>query len=257
MFWFNPLAGSWVFTGNQEKFVIGDLGGRPVSIPRDFARFVEYDGDPGFMKKREVPVPKRTYQSRLRSFGYEVRYPDMAGRSRETAQEKEYETIYNTMWLRVGLSSGEDYHPREEKDDHLDGYLKMALQPRGENTLYVIFEHQKLHETMYGLEAHVPVRARYSGRKFVPIDEMRKKVKNDYFDRNYYVLRREDGHIKTFINCGNGPYESANCTQKFRLRSPMRAYVDISYRRGLLPYWQEIQEKVTAQLLGFQVDSGI
>lgn len=33
--------------------VIGDLGGMEVRIPRDYARYVEYDADPGFGEKRD------------------------------------------------------------------------------------------------------------------------------------------------------------------------------------------------------------
>jgi hypothetical protein len=40
------------FTG-----VIGHLGGVPVSIPKEFAKFVEYDGDPGLWRRGKGRFP--------------------------------------------------------------------------------------------------------------------------------------------------------------------------------------------------------
>ena len=62
--------------------MVGDLGGVPVAIPRHFANYVEYEGDPGFGEKRIGPRPERTHASKLTSFGFDVRFPDMAGVSR-------------------------------------------------------------------------------------------------------------------------------------------------------------------------------
>nr|CUV42086.1 conserved exported protein of unknown function [Ralstonia solanacearum] len=54
---------------------VGHLGGIPVSIPRPYAHFLEYDGDPGFTEPRKGPRPERTFESGIRSFGFEVHYP--------------------------------------------------------------------------------------------------------------------------------------------------------------------------------------
>ena len=51
-----------------------------VRIPRHYAEYVEYDGDPGFGEKRKGPVPERTFESKLSSFGMDVRFPDMRGK---------------------------------------------------------------------------------------------------------------------------------------------------------------------------------
>ena len=58
---------SWVFKENQTGSIIGELGGVPVSIPKPYAHFVEYENDPHFLKPRKGEPPKRTYQSKLRS----------------------------------------------------------------------------------------------------------------------------------------------------------------------------------------------
>ncbi|BFM04028.1 hypothetical protein Psyaliredsea_26750 [Psychrobacter alimentarius] len=55
---------------------IGDLGGVPVDLPKNFVHLVEYDGDPAWGKKREGPQPTRSYDSKINSFGFDVRYTD-------------------------------------------------------------------------------------------------------------------------------------------------------------------------------------
>ncbi len=90
--------------------VIGDLGGMPVKISKHVAEYVEYEGDPGWGPPREGPPPVRTYTSRLESFGFQVRYPDMAmlTTSAMWADMKSY-TIYNTPWMDVGIITGPIY----------------------------------------------------------------------------------------------------------------------------------------------------
>jgi hypothetical protein len=61
----------------SSKDVVGNLGGLPVRLPRYAVQYVEYDGDPGWSGKRQGPVPERTMESKLTSFGFDVRYPDM------------------------------------------------------------------------------------------------------------------------------------------------------------------------------------
>ncbi len=55
---------------------IGDLGGVPVDLPKNLVHLVEYDGDPAWGKKREGPKPARSYDSKINSFGFDVRYTD-------------------------------------------------------------------------------------------------------------------------------------------------------------------------------------
>lgn len=56
---------------------VGDLGGVPVTIPKHFASYMEYDGAPGWGKKRTDPTPRRMYASRIKSLGFDVRYPNV------------------------------------------------------------------------------------------------------------------------------------------------------------------------------------
>jgi hypothetical protein len=124
------LGDSWVLQENQIGPVIGDLGGVPESIPKPFANFVAYDGDPHFMRRRKAPPPERTYQSKLRNFGFNIRYPDMAALTEETAKQKKLENIYTTTWMRMGINSGANYggNPLE---NHINRKvnLKQAFPP--------------------------------------------------------------------------------------------------------------------------------
>jgi hypothetical protein len=98
------LANSRMSQEAQVGPTIGDLGGLPVSIPPRIARFVEYEGDPHFLEPRHGPRPVRTFESKLRSFGFEVRFPDMALVHDETPEQKREIHSFNTMWLSVGVS---------------------------------------------------------------------------------------------------------------------------------------------------------
>lgn len=90
--------------------VAADLGGMPVTIPRHFANYVEYNGDPGWGEKRKGPRPERTQASKLSSFGFYARFPDMAGLSSpDLRKDKESQSIYNTMWIDVTLTTGAFY----------------------------------------------------------------------------------------------------------------------------------------------------
>lgn len=62
----------------QEGIIIGDLGGVPVEMQRDSVRLVEYNGDPDWGESFEGAVPERTYDSKISSFGFDVRYTDGA-----------------------------------------------------------------------------------------------------------------------------------------------------------------------------------
>ncbi|MDB5772534.1 MAG: hypothetical protein JWM42_2908 [Burkholderia sp.] len=93
------------------KDVIGNLGGMKVRIPRHYAEYVEYDGDPGFGEKRNDLVPERTYESKLRSFGMEVRFPDMTGvESTQLRDEyRRYQLKRENPWISIGVNAGEIY----------------------------------------------------------------------------------------------------------------------------------------------------
>lgn len=147
---FQSLGDSWVFRENQSGPVIGNLGGVPVAIPRAYAHLVEYDDDPSFMEPRKGPPPTRSYQSKPRSFGFEVRFPDMEPLTEKNAAEARKETIYRTMWMRVGVSSNSDYGFNVEHAMSI--FVKNRLK-----TVSQHFPYERLPAETYGLIGYTPI----------------------------------------------------------------------------------------------------
>ena len=76
----------------------------------------------------------------------------------------------------------------------------------------------------------------------------------DVRDENIYIHHLKDGGIGAYIYCSNRNHEAAPCKHLFGLEPDMKVSVNVSYRKGMLPYWREIQNGVTQVLLGFRVD---
>jgi hypothetical protein len=228
---------------SAHDVVIGNLGGVPVEIPKAYARFVEYDNDPHFMDRGGWFSPERTYDSRLRGFGFEVRYPDMASVGVRTQEEKD---IFTTMWMRVGVTTGEDYG--------VDNYLKKKKNRYISPTSACFskcFIYEPLPDKTYGLTGYTPTG---SG-----VDVAKRSVDfgrgTDLRDRNIYFHEDDAGHITTFIECSNRTHAAAPCEQYFNLNPLMKAHIKVSYRKGLLPHWQQIQQSVTKLIYGFETDT--
>lgn len=234
------LSDSWVFKENREGPVIGDLGGVPVSIPKPYANFVEYDGDPHFLEKRKGPVPKRTHESKLASFGFEVRYPDMANVNEETASERRQKNIHNTMWMRVGVNSHSAYGGAG--DDGIERRARDITDPKAHRYTY-----KPLPEKVHGLTGYYPVGPDESKR-------LQQVGGSDFHDKNLYFYRDGARPVETYIECSNMAHSAAGCSQVFNLRPDMRIRVSVSYRRDLLPHWREIQNSVSKVILGFRVN---
>lgn len=233
------LGDSWVFRENQRGPVIGDLGGVPVMLPKPYAHFVEYEGDPHFMERRKGPAPKRTYASRLSSFGFEVRYPDMAALTVETEPQKKSENIHNTTWLDVGIGYKAFYAPNG--DTSLDRHIKRALAPD-----HFPYRYEKLPNEVYELIGYTPIGV---------TDEMRRSEKGTgWDDQNIYYHLKPDGKADAYIECSNVTHAAAPCRLYFNLLPQMSIYVSVGLRRGLLPHWKEIQSSVTQVIFGFRVN---
>jgi hypothetical protein len=222
--------------------VIGDLGGVLVAIPRSFARFVEYDADPHFMKKKRWSAPERTFESRLRSFGFEVRYPDMSSVEEKTPAEKD---IHTTMWMRVGISTGEDYGVDTSLDNHKNYYINSDLPCFSKCFTYV-----PLPEKTFRLTGYTPIG---SG-----VDVAKRSINfgrgTDMRDKNIYYFESESGHVTTFIECSNRTHAAAPCKHYFNLNPVMKAHIKVSYRKGLLPHWRQIQQSVTELIYSFEAN---
>ncbi len=240
-----PLESIQIMTGNYRKGPnvggIGHLGGVPVSIPKEFAHFVEYDGDPGFLEKRKGPKQERTFETGIRSFGFEIRYPDMVPENDQNWVEKRKENIHTTLWLNVTVLSNANYHiGDQDKMAHL-------AQARLRNAS-VYHRYERSHKNAYGLTLYVPTNVDLSRR------ELSSSTFRDGSDRNIYVHYFSDGDVDAIIDCSNMNHDAAQCIHRFDLAPKIKASVDVSYRKGLLPHWREIQDGVSKVLLGFRID---
>ena len=225
------------------KDVVGDLGGMPVTIPRHMAELVEYNGDPGWSGKREGPIPERTHESKLKSFGIDFRYPDMATLSSpEMRQDKESKTIYNTDWMGFGVSAGSSY----PKDGWLERGADTVVTGSGE---YFWNKFAKLPDQQFGMDVYVLT-------EINPNTGQPARYEDSIDAKDVFVAKNKQGRIIAYIRCVNVPHAAAPCSHDFSMEfDGMHAEVYIHYRRGHLKDWKDIQAKVTAMLLGFRVQA--
>lgn len=219
--------------------VVGDLGGVPVTIPRYFANFVEYDDDPGWGEKRKGPRPQRTHQSKLSSFGYYTRFPDMAGESSpELMKDKRSYSASRTPWILVGINTGKDY----PGDGFLDRSIHATVETPNHISKYINYE--KLSAREHGL-------AVYAAAGIDP--KTNRPYREDSDAKDVFVSRDKNGRVNGHVRCSNRNVSAPPCTHDFSLEPDMHAKVYLSYRRGQLPQWREMQEAVRQQILGFRV----
>ncbi len=233
---FQPPAMAAAQHSTQD--VIGDLGGMPVKISRFVAEYVEYEGDPGWSGPRKGPPPERTYASRLESFGFHVRYPDMAMLTTKAlwADKRSY-NIYNTPWIKVGVITGAIYPGR--------GFMNRPPVSNGQlKGDYWWNSYEELKPRRFGLTEY-----RLTGK-----DPRTGEAAKDARDAEViYLYRDKAGHVITRIECSNVPHEAAPCTQRWDIGTyGVGAEVRVLYRVGLLEHWHELQHKVTHVILGFR-----
>nr|WP_315484455.1 hypothetical protein [uncultured Undibacterium sp.] len=211
---------------------VGDLGGMPVTIPRHFANFVEYEGDPGW-SKREGPVPVRDHHSKLVSFGFNVRFPDMVGLSSEELREnKESFNIYNTPWINVGINTGKNFHDDLGLERRFAAYMKESVS-KVEHLMTKQFDLDTY--TQVGVDAN-------NKQRIIP----------DFSDDDVFIERNEQGRVVSFITCSSVAHAAAPCLLTFQLDSGIKAWVYIHFRRSLLSEWKQMKSLVASLILGFR-----
>jgi hypothetical protein len=222
----------------SDKAVHADLGGMLVAIPRHFADYVEYNGDPGFGQKREGPRPVRDQYSKLMSFGFYVSYPDMRGLdSPEIREEKRTQLIRTSPWIKVGFNTGEIY-PGDGFLDRWESYSVGKNKPESSYTNY-----EKLPQKEHDLEV-------YALKGLDP--KTNKPYREGQSAQDIFIYRQADGHVGATFKCGNTNLVP-QCWHEFSLEPQAHAVVYMSYRRSLLPEWQSIQTKVRDLVLTFAV----
>lgn len=237
---FQPPAMAAAQYSTQD--VIGDLGGMPVRISRFVAEYVEYEGDPGWSGPRKGPPPERTYASRLMSFGFAVRYPDMAMlTSSEMWADKRRYTIYTTPWMSVGVTTGPHYPGR--------GFMNRRDMPRGQVRSEDWWrDYIESREKVFGLDEYRLAKPPPPS----PISDPRNPILQ--YGETIYFHRDDAGNVLTRIECSDVPHLAALCTQSWDGNDQgMAAKVYVQYRRELLPYWREIQKGVNQTILGFRM----
>jgi len=225
--------------------MVGNLGGVPVTIPQHFANYVEYEGDPGWGEKRTGPVPKRTHDSTLVAFSFKVRTPDMQGlSSRDMWTDRNSYTIYNTPWISVLIKSGRSY----SGDGFLDRRASYLERWKVDESSTLAWERYKpTSELFHGLTIYVPT----------GIDpKTQRPYREGLYAEDVFLHRAADGRVDTYINCSNRPHEAAPCSQSFSMEPGMQAAVYVSYRRGLLPQWRQIQTNVSRLIWSFKTAEG-
>ena len=228
------------------KDVIGDLGGLKVRIPRHYAEYVEYDDDPGWGKKREGPIPERTFDSRLSSFGISVRFPDMKGLENEELKKELRDNFLNpnNPWIRIGINAGEIYPSMGA--NARNGLAKHLWEP----SPYWWNNYERLPEDVYGLEAYV-----LSGvhpKTGLPAREQ-------HNTEDVYIQRDPSGHVNTYIACSKTtvPGGVGTCSLFFGLEPTAEVDVKVNFRPSLLSHWKEIQESSRDLLLSFEAKEKI
>ncbi|MFZ5560525.1 MAG: hypothetical protein ACOY41_03180 [Pseudomonadota bacterium] len=229
---------------SRNDLVVGNLGGVPVEIPRAYTRFVEYNQASSFLEYISAVFLKRSYDSKLRGFAFETRYPDMASAEVKTKAD---EDIFSTMWMRVLIDSGENYG--SSGDEALENHKKWYLDKRhtclSRNKCFVYIP---LPDKTFGLTGYTPTGT--------GVDESLRNINGglgtDYRDRNIYFYQDEAGRVMTFVVCGNRTHGAERCEQYFNLNPVMKAHVKVNYRKELLPHWQKIQSSVTKLIYSFE-----
>lgn len=230
--------------------LVGDLGGMPVRIDRHIVRLVEYDGDPGWGPPRKGPPPERTHTSRLKSFGFYVRYPEMRSLDEPEIREdfERYHPIMKPMeyglrdvdpWLDGGIQSGSSYPGH----GFLDRLYRASLLDASQQAISEKFVPEPT--PIKGLELYVA-----SG--IDPSTGIPWRYESSWSDR--YVHRDRQGKVTTYIRCSyRRDRTPTSCTQEWSMEDyGLSIGVVVNYRHGLLPQWQDIQAKVSQFVLDFK-----
>ncbi len=226
-----------------KKDVIGNLGGMKVRIPRYYAEYVQYDGDPGFGGKRNGALPDRTFDSRLSSFGIEARFPGMKGLEDQAAvnEYKSYQLNPDNPWISISINAGEFYPGLGARAR--DGQARNLGQP----SEFWFDNHERLPSSIYGLEAYVPIGADPKTGKPARLSDLTKDI---------YVFRDLSGHVDTYISCGRTlvPRGVVPCHMRFGLEPEAEVSVSVAFHPKLLKDWSAIRQASTHLLLSFKVN---
>lgn len=221
--------------------IIGKLGGMPVKIPQQIVRRIEYDSDSKWtyvLGMRFPAVP--TYTSKLLTFEFQIRLPDMAlPTTPEMLEDEAVHSVYTTPWIKVIVLSGNGYPGV--------GFMNTPHISNGETrSKYWWDDYKKERASSFGLTSY-----RLRGR-----DPKTGRPSFKHKDADIvYLDRDENGDVSTRIDCSSAPHAAAICNQVWDMAEHgVAAQITVLYRRGHLKHWRDIQKGVTQIILNFRAD---
>lgn len=219
------LQDTWQAHETPSAVVTGRLGDTSVRIPAAFANLLEYDDDPALFEARQR-ASNHSAQSPIRSFGFDILYPEMIGVTPATQALRQQATIETSMWLHVSLLAASRY----QGDDFLQ--LKAA---------------DLLDASLWKFPLKVQPGSAYALSTFTS----QGGDPQDFRHQTIHVHRDEHGQVDAYIECQDAPRPSASCTLYSTLPPPMKASLRIQFRRALLPQWQPMRQAVMTHIQTF------
>lgn len=221
--------------------VVGDLGGMPVRIPRHIPELLEYDGDPGWAPRPGWRPPERTHASRIASFGFELRYPDMQTLSTPELQaDFRQRRMYQHNWMSISVQSGARYSGH----GFLDRQYRAALTNPEQRPLSPRYE--EVPTTVSGLRL-------YAKQGINPHTGRLRRYES--FDGDVFIRQDAKGFVTTHIRClyRSGTEQYFSCEQSWSMEShQLSIEMWARYTPDLLPHWQDIQTRTSKFVLGFK-----
>lgn len=223
--------------------VVGELGGVPVSIPRDYARLVEYEGDP--MSERAGFPSEHNYQSKLKSFNVIAHFPDMTPVTRENYNSYRKRDIYDSGWMEFTVAAGPALNFTEDKFEHPYEYRVPG------NEWHRFYAYEQL-PMIHGL---TPYRATRDLGLDLTLDDNNRS--HGAYNHTLYFARDENNKIMAVIRCGSGltpePGGRHICQHDFVLWPEMKAELRLRYDPSMLSRWRAYQNRYRELVLGFRV----
>ena len=222
---------------SQERVVVGTLGGMKVRIPWHFVNLMEFSGEPTDWKGGpKSPVSRPAGATRdIASFGFEVRYPDMAGLSTPALRSDHDQRPFKVNpWMDVTITSGDLYRPRAL------AAMASAIREPLSDAPYL-----KAASDVDTLERHVAQGVN---------PKTKQPARLDLLNPDVYLAFDPPGQASAVIRCSNTEIGRQACVHAFVLEPQARVFVQVRYGRDMLPEWQDIQRRTRALLLGFRID---
>lgn len=211
-------------------YIVGDMGGMLVKIPRGSIFLVERDRDAEQLKLIGDfgPTPKFSEKSKITSFAIYVH--SKTGEifmQRNSGQKPKNAYKFNDEWINVGVSSGIYYPSNHFLNRKVDSAYKHKLPVR-------------MKQDIAGLESYQLWDPKHDGEGYIYTPE---------FLRSKDAFWRKDkfGNVQTYISCGTEG-GSPRCEQLVDLYPKTKTVLDLAYSRHLLHQWQHI-EKVSRQAI--------